>query len=100
MLLTGAFFGIWGAIWAHSWAGGSAWIVGVVCAALAGVVMATVHAIWAVHFKVDQIISGTAINLLALGINGSLFIDNYSDTSTPRNVPDYGITDVSSSVLQ
>src|SRR5581483_9389117 len=25
MLLTGAFFGIWGAIWAHSWAGGAAW---------------------------------------------------------------------------
>ena len=40
MLLTGAFFGIWGAIWAHSWAGGAAWVVGLGVAMLAGMAMA------------------------------------------------------------
>ena len=100
MLLTGAFFGIWGAIWAHSWAGGWAWVVGVICAALAGMVLATIHAVWAIHLKVDQIISGTAINFLALGITGYLFIDKYGDTGTPGNVGDYGIPDVHLAFLQ
>jgi ABC-type uncharacterized transport system permease subunit len=94
MLLTGAFFGIWGAIWAHSWAGNEAWIVGLVIAALAGMALATIHAVWAIHLKVDQIISGTALNFLALGITGYLFIDLYGDTGTPGDVPDYGIPDV------
>ena len=94
MLLTGAFFGIWGAIWAHSWAGGAAWAVGLLIAALAGMAMAAIHAIWAIHLKVDQIISGTALNFLALGITGYIFIDKYGDTGTPGNVADYGIPDV------
>jgi len=100
MLLTGAFFGIWGAIWAHGWAGGWAWVVGLITAALAGMAMATIHAIWAIHLKVDQIISGTAINFLALGITGYLFIDKYGDSGTPGNVPDYGIPDVHIHFLQ
>jgi simple sugar transport system permease protein len=94
MLLTGAFFGIWGAIWAHSWAGGAAWIVGLVIACLAGMALAAIHAVWSIHFKVDQIISGTAINFLALGITGYIFIDKYGDTGTPGDIPDYGIPDV------
>jgi general nucleoside transport system permease protein len=94
MLLTGAFFGIWGAIWAHSWAGNEAWIVGLVTAALAGMAMATIHAIWAISLRVDQIISGTALNFLALGITGYIFIDKYGDSGTPGNVPDYGIPDI------
>jgi general nucleoside transport system permease protein len=94
MLLTGAFFGIWGAIWAHSWAGNWAWVIGLATAALAGMALAAIHAVWAIHLKVDQIISGTAINFLALGITGYLFIDKYGDTGTPGNVPDYGIPDV------
>jgi general nucleoside transport system permease protein len=94
MLLTGAFFGIWGAIWASSWAGNEAWIVGILTAALAGMAMATIHAIWAISLKVDQIISGTALNFLALGITGYIFIDKYGDSGTPGAVSDYGIPDI------
>jgi len=94
MLLTGAFFGIWGAIWAHGWAPGWEWVIGLITAALAGMAMAAVHAFWAIHLKVDQIISGTAINFLALGITGYIFIDKYGDSGTPGNVADYGIPDV------
>jgi len=94
MLLTGAFFGIWGAIWAHGWAPGWEWVIGLITASLAGMAMAAVHAVWAIHLKVDQIISGTAINFLALGITGYIFIEKYGDSGTPGNVADYGIPDV------
>jgi general nucleoside transport system permease protein len=100
MLLTGAFFGIWGAIWAHGWAGNAAWVIGLLTAALAGMAMATIHAVWAIHLKVDQIISGTALNFLALGITGYIFISKYGDSGTPGNVPDYGIPDVHLSFLR
>jgi simple sugar transport system permease protein len=94
MLLIGAFFGIWGAIWAHTWAGNEAWIVGILIACLAGMGLATIHAVWAISLKVDQIISGTALNFLALGITGYIFIDKYGDSGTPGNVSDYGIPDI------
>ena len=94
MLLTGAFFGIWGAVWAHSWAGSAAWLVGLATAVLAGMALAAIHAVWAIVFKVDQIISGTAINFLALGTTGYLFVEKFGDNGTPGNVSDYGIPDI------
>jgi general nucleoside transport system permease protein len=94
MLLTGAFFGIWGAVWAHGWAGSAAWVVGLATAALAGMALGAVHAVWSIFFKADQIISGTAINFLALGITGYLFIDKFGDNGTPGTVSDYGIPDI------
>ncbi len=94
MLLSGAFFGIWVAVWAHSWAGNSAWLVGLAGAALAGAAFAAVHAVWAIQFKVDQIISGTAINFLALGITGYLYQDHFGANGTPGNVDQYGIPDI------
>jgi general nucleoside transport system permease protein len=100
MLLSGAFFGIWGAIWAHSWAGNEAWLFGLLTAALAGMAMATIHAVWSISLKVDQIISGFALNFLALGITGYIFIDKYGDSGTPGNVPDYGIPDIHIHFLQ
>ena len=100
MLLTGAFFGIWGAIWAHGFAGGAAWVIGLAIAAAAGMALAAVHAVWAIQFKVDHIISGTALNFLALGITGYLFVDKFGDAGTPGNVADYGIPDVHLHFLQ
>jgi simple sugar transport system permease protein len=94
MLLSGAFFGLWTAVWAHSWAGGAAWVVGLAGAALAGMVLASIHAVWSIQFKVDQIISGTAINFLSLGITGYLFVDKYGVSGTPGNIDQYGIPDV------
>jgi len=61
---------------------------------LAGAALATIHAVWSIHFKVDQIITGTALNFLALGITGYLFIDHYGDAGTPGNIADYGIPDI------
>ncbi len=64
---------LWGA-----WAGvtiasifGSLWL-GLVAASLIGGLMAALHAWLSIRFKVDQIISGTVINILAAG--GTLFL--------------------------
>ncbi|MBM4429948.1 MAG: ABC transporter permease [Chloroflexi bacterium] len=46
--------------------------VGVAVAILVGGLMATVHAVMSIRFKTDQIISGTAINILAVGASGFL----------------------------
>jgi ABC-type uncharacterized transport system permease subunit len=88
MLLTGAFFGIWAVDWSHRW------YVGLLVAMLAGALLATIHAVWSIHLKVDQIIAGTALNFLALGVTGFLFIQKYGDSGTPGDITQYSIPDV------
>jgi general nucleoside transport system permease protein len=80
MMLMGAFFGIWGADWSGSWA------IGLLVAMVAGGVTALVHAVFANHLRADQIVTGTAINFLAIGITGYLFIDIYGDNGTPSAI--------------
>jgi general nucleoside transport system permease protein len=80
MMLTGAFFGILGAQKTDSW------ILGLLIAMLAGGLMALLHAVWAIHLRVDQIVGGTAINFLALGLTGYVFIDVYGQEGTPTDI--------------
>src|SRR3954468_1445969 len=80
MMLTGAFFGILGADKTGSWA------LGVLIAMIAGGVLALIHAIVSIHWRADQIVSGTAINFLALGITGYFYIDIYGENGTPGDV--------------
>ncbi|HEX6725351.1 MAG TPA: ABC transporter permease [Gaiella sp.] len=81
MMLMGAFFGIWGADKTGSW------VLGIGTALLAGALTALVHAFFAIHLRADQIVGGTAINFLALGITGYLFIDIYGQEGTPTDIP-------------
>jgi simple sugar transport system permease protein len=78
MMLAGAFFGIWGADKTGNW------IAGVLIAMLAGGLFALVHAIWAIHLRADQIVGGTAINFLSLGLTGYLFIQIYGSGGNPN----------------
>ena len=80
MMLSGAFFGILGADKLNSWA------LGLLCAVLSGALFALVHAFFAIHLRADQIVGGFAINFLALGITGYLFIDIYGGEGTPPNI--------------
>lgn len=64
MMLAGAFAGVVGAI-----ATGSVWF-GVLCAVLAGTLLALIHAFASIHLRTDQVVSGTAINILSLGLTG------------------------------
>jgi simple sugar transport system permease protein len=50
---------------------GSTW-VGLLAAILAGGVTVLLHALLSIRFKTDQIISGTVINILAVGVTGFL----------------------------
>src|SRR6185312_7861722 len=71
MMLMDAFWGIWGADKTGSWMGGL--VIGII----SGGLLALVHAIFAIHLRADQIIGGTAVNFLALGITGYFFVQLY-----------------------
>lgn len=81
MMLSGAFFGLWGADITNSW------FMGIVIGIASGVVLALIHAIWAIHFRADQIVGGMAINFLALGLTGFLFVYIYGPEGTPQGIP-------------
>ncbi len=81
MMLVGAFFGLLGAEKSGSW------VVGVVTAIVAGMLLALVHGIWSIHFRSDQIVSGMAINFFALGLTGFFFVDVYGPEGTPEGIP-------------
>jgi ABC-type uncharacterized transport system permease subunit len=81
MMLMGAYFGIFGADLTGSWP------LGLVIGMAAGGVLALVHAIFSVTLRADQIVGGVAINFLALGVTGYLFVDRYGEQGTPDDVP-------------
>jgi simple sugar transport system permease protein len=88
MMLTGAFFGIFGADLLDSW------FLGLLVGMAAGGLLALLHAFFSIQLRADQIVSGMALNFLALGITGYVFLDHYGDQGTPDNVsrvPDVSI---------
>jgi len=80
LMLIGAFAGVVGA-----YITGNAWI-GLLTALAAGLVFALVHAVMCVTFEADQIISGTAINLLALGGTAFLLVEIFGSGGTSPRV--------------
>jgi simple sugar transport system permease protein len=81
MMLMGAFFGAYGADKAGSW------VAGLFIGVAAGALLAFVHAIFSIHLRADQIVSGTAVNFLALGITGYLYNQHYGNEGTPNDLP-------------
>jgi ABC-type uncharacterized transport system permease subunit len=81
MMLMGAFFGAYGADKTDSWVGG------IVIGVLAGMALAAIHAIFAVSLRSDQIVVGTGLNFLALGLTGYMYVDTYGANGTPDNLP-------------
>ena len=77
MLLTGAFFGAM-----VSALTGNIWL-GVLVAPFSGMALALLHAVLSIYFKVDQIISGTVINIFAFGLTSYLL--SLIFTSSKRN---------------
>lgn len=59
--------------WAPEAAGQTARILGLLCAVLSSGLLALLHAVVSIRFKADQIISGTVINILAIGLTGYLY---------------------------
>jgi ABC-type uncharacterized transport system permease subunit len=75
MMLTAAFFGWLSGIYMfnlYGFAPGVCITLAVFFAIITGGLMALLHAVLSVTFKVDQIIGGTVINILAVGLTGFL----------------------------
>ncbi len=75
MMLMAAFFGWFAAIYFNTILNMSAMpslLMGVAAAILTGGLMGLLHAWLSVTFKVNQIIGGTVINILAIGVTGFL----------------------------
>ena len=71
MMLVGAFFGIYGR------GRDGSWVLGIFGAMVAGGLLATIHAVFTITLRADQIVSGFAMNFLALGLTGYLFRSIY-----------------------
>jgi ABC-type uncharacterized transport system permease subunit len=80
MMLTGAFFAVWGSDVTGTWTLGLAIGIG------AGGLMGLLHAFFSISLRADQIVGGTAINFLALGLTGYLFIKLYGAQGTPTQL--------------
>jgi general nucleoside transport system permease protein len=80
MMLTGAFFAIWGADITDSWQ------LGLAIAIVAGGMMALLHAFFSITLRADQIVGGTAINFIALGLTTYLLIKIYGDEGTSTDI--------------
>jgi general nucleoside transport system permease protein len=80
MMLMGAFFGIYGADLLHSW------VWGILVAMVAGGLLALIHAVFSIHLRANQVVSGTGINFLALGITGYFLEYHYGPNGTPLNI--------------
>ena len=66
---------------------GSPW-VGLLAAILAGASIALIHALACIRFKADQVVSGTAINILLTGVpallSGAFFLSSGSTPQIPK----------------
>jgi general nucleoside transport system permease protein len=66
---------------------GSPW-VGLGAGVLAGVAVAAIHAVACIQFRADQVVTGTAINILMLGLpallSGAFFLSSGSTPQVPK----------------
>jgi simple sugar transport system permease protein len=72
MMIFGTWFGAWGSLRYGA-------LAGLVIAALAGTLVALIHAVATITFRVDHIVSGVAINILALGVPRFLSIVSFGE---------------------
>jgi general nucleoside transport system permease protein len=91
MMLSGAFTAA--AVTART---GSPWL-GLMAACVAGLLVAFIHAVASIEYKADQVVVGTAINILFLGIpalvSGAMFESTGATPQLPRDqvLPDWHI---------
>lgn len=66
LMLTSAFFGFMVGVYTKNLA------IAIVAAMLSSALLALLHAVLSITFRVDQIISGTVVNIMAVGLTGYL----------------------------
>jgi ABC-type uncharacterized transport system permease subunit len=82
LMLAGAFTAA-----SMTWYTHSPW-VGLASAILAGAAVASIHAVACIRYRADQVVSGTAINILLTGVpallSGAFFLSSGSTPQVPR----------------
>lgn len=78
MMLMGAYVGVMAALVTNNV------IIGVLGAILAGGIMALIHAIVSINFQANQIVSGLAVNIAALGLTNYLLIIQTNGQGVPH----------------
>jgi simple sugar transport system permease protein len=82
LMLAGAFTAA-----SMTWYAESPW-VGLASAILAGAAVALIHAVACIRYRADQVVSGTAINILLTGVpallSGAFFLSSGSTPQVPR----------------
>ena len=83
-MLTGAFAATLGAHYT-----GSAWI-GVLSGMLGGLIFGLLHAIASIRYGADQVVTGIAINLLAIGVTRFFLKLAFASSSNSPRIPGFG----------
>jgi simple sugar transport system permease protein len=83
-MLTGAFSATLGAHYS-----GSAWI-GVLCGILGGLVFGLIQAVASIRYRADQVVTGIAINLLAIGVTRFFLKLAFASSSNSPRIPGFG----------
>ena len=86
-MLTGAFAATLG-----SYYSGSPWI-GVLCGIGGGLIFGLIHAVASIRYRADQIVTGIAINLLAVGLTRFFLLMAFDSSSNSPRVPGFGVTE-------
>jgi ABC-type uncharacterized transport system permease subunit len=84
-MLGGAFAAAVGSYYA-----GAPWI-GVLCAVVAGALLALLYAVSAIRFRADQVVVGIAINLLAIGLTRFFLRLIFDSSSNSPRVPGFQV---------
>jgi general nucleoside transport system permease protein len=88
LMITGTVMGAWGAI---EWGP----LAGLLIGAAAGLVFSMVHAVATVTFRVDHIVSGVVINVVAIGLARFLSQQFFgSSTQSTSGVPNFDAIDI------
>jgi general nucleoside transport system permease protein len=84
-MLTGAFAATLG-----SYYSGSPWI-GVVCGIGGGLLFGLIHAVATIRYRADHIVTGIAINLLAVGLTRFFLLMAFDSSSNSPRVSGFGV---------
>jgi general nucleoside transport system permease protein len=77
---------------------GSPWL-GLAAAILAGMLVALIHGVACIRFKADQVVSGTAINILFLGVPALLSGALFQSTGATPQLPQHQLMPIAPIVL-
>jgi len=92
-MLTGAFSAALGTHYT-----GSPW-VGVLCGIAGGIIFGIIHAIATIRYRADQVVSGIAINLLAIGVTRFFLHLAFGSSSNSPRIDGFGASTAGGGLL-